>query len=131
MKNNDHKSLAKTARKAAAADIEQSLLKALKATASKLKQESETFAKAIAKGAKKLAKKLAKEIEFEKEVLSLEVLKDAKPEASSPKVKTKSKPAVATPEVTEAPAKKSPAKPKAAAKPAADVKPAAAKTAKK
>jgi hypothetical protein len=123
MKNNDHKAEAKIARKAAAADIEQSLLKSLKSTASKFKQESEAFAKAIEKGAKKLAKKLSKEIEFEREVLSLEVLKDAKPDKPAPKAKAKSKTAVAVPQLTETPVKKAPVK-VAEVKPAVEEKPA-------
>ena len=66
MKNNDQKPLVKSPRKAAAADIEQSLLATLKEAATKLGQTSKDFIKEIEKGSKKLAKKLSKQIEFEK-----------------------------------------------------------------
>jgi hypothetical protein len=66
MKNNELKSLAKSARKSAAADIESTILAALKNVAAKLGQDAKHFTKEIEKGAAKLAKKLSKEMDFDK-----------------------------------------------------------------
>jgi hypothetical protein len=126
MKNNELKSQDKSARKAAAKDIEQSLIATLKEVAVKLKQDAEDFSKAIEKGAKKLAKKLAKEIAFDKPFKSEAVAKvKAADKTEKPKTAVNSK-------ATAAPVKAAPAAKKVVEKPSpaptSPVKKAAGKT---
>lgn len=111
MKNNEQKP-AKSARKAAANDIEQGLLKTLKDAADKLGQNSKELVKEIEKSSKKLAKKISKQLEF---------AKPAKEEKeSTPKAEKVKAPAKAKVKADTAPAKK--AKKATAVKPAAKIK---------
>jgi len=66
MKNNEIKSKTKSARKSAAADIESTVLTALKNIAAKFGQDAKHLQKQIEKGAAKLGKKLSKEMKFNK-----------------------------------------------------------------
>jgi hypothetical protein len=100
MKNHEIKSLAKSARKSAAANMEAAILAALKTTAVKLGQDAKHFNKVIEKGAAKLAKKLSKEMAFD-EPAKLEAGKTSKTNepakpANMMAAKTETKPAVAT-----------------------------------
>jgi hypothetical protein len=115
MKDTNPKSHVKAAKKAAAADIEISLLAALKNMATKLGQNAKHIEKEIEKGAKKLAKKIAKEMEFAKPAAPKKDIV-IKPTAKQPKTVAKTPIKVATPVAAKSVAKKAaPAQPAVAA----------------
>ena len=97
MKNNETKSLAKSARKAAASTIEASLIEALEKVAVKLKQNSKHFTKEIEKSSKRLAKKLSKEMKFEEAAKTEIITTAAVSKAATPEPASKGKVKAASP----------------------------------